>query len=278
MSELRREFPLKILPRISHLPRSTYYYHLERDKVDKYGAVRREIREIFAENRQRYGHRRVALALREKGVALNRKTVLRLMREMGLQGKVRRRKYRSYRGEAGKSAPNLLRRDFKAAGPFEKLATDVTEFAVCGAKVYLSPVMDLYNNEIVSHSVSTRAGFAQTREMLAGLFERLPRGATPILHSDRGWQYRMREFGDMLREHGVAQGMSGKGNCFDNAAMESFFGRLKVEMFHGEEFLTVGEFVRELESYIRYWNSGRLSLTLDGTCPARYQARPQAVC
>lgn len=161
---------------LARLPRSTYYYHLERDKVDKYGAVRREIREIFAENRQRYGHRRVALALREKGVALNRKTVLRLMREMGLQGKVRRRKYRSYRGEAGKSAPNLLRRDFKAAGPFEKLATDVTEFAVCGAKVYLSPVMDLYNNEIVSHSVSTRADFAQTRRCWRD-FSRGSRGA-----------------------------------------------------------------------------------------------------
>lgn len=88
----------------------------------------------------------------------------------------------------------------------------------------------------------------------------------------------MREFGQMLREHGVSQSMSGKGNCFDNAAMESFFGRLKVEMFHGEEFRTVGEFVSCLESYIRYWNSGRLSLALDGTCPARYQARPRAVC
>lgn len=168
------------------MPRSTYYCHLKRERFDKYGAVRQEIQKIFAENMRRYGHRRVTLALREKGVALNRKTVLRLMREMGLQEKVRRRKYRSYRGEAGKSAPNLLGRDFKAAGPFEKLTTDVTEFAVCGAKVYLSPVMDLYNNEIVSHSVSTMADFAHTREMLAGLFERLPRGAAPILHSDRG--------------------------------------------------------------------------------------------
>lgn len=259
------------------MPRSTYYYHLKRSGTDKYSSVRQEIRKIFAENRRRYGYRRVWLALRQNGVVLNRKTVLKLMREMGLQGKVRRRKYRSYRGEGGNAAPNLLKRDFNASGPFEKLTTDVTEFAVCGVKVYLSPVMDLYDNEIVSHSISTRADFAQTREMLAGLFERLPRGATPVLHSDQGWQYRMREFGQMLQERGIAQSMSRKGNCFDNAAMESFFGRLKVEMFHGEEFKTVAEFVRGLESYIRYWNNGRLSLTLDGTSPSRYKARQLAV-
>lgn len=262
---------------VAHLQRSTYYYHRKRRDGDKHGAVRREIQRIFAGNMGRYGYRRVTLALRQEGTVVNHKTVLRLMREMGLQGKARRRRYRPYRGEAGKAAPNLLRRDFRADGPFEKLATDVTEFAVCGAKVYLSPVMDLYNNEILSHSISLSPGFAQTREMPGGLFGRLPQGARPVLHSDQGWQYRMEEYRQLLREHGIAQSMSRKGNCLDNAAMECFFGRLKAEMFHGERFSSADELVGCLEAYIRYWNDDRLSLALDGMTPVRYRDRLRAV-
>lgn len=200
---------------MAHLQRSTYYYHRKRRDGDRYGAVRREIQRIFAGNMGRYGYRRVTLALRQEGTVVNHKTVLRLMREMGLQGKARRRRYRPYRGEAGKAAPNLLRRDFRAAGP--------------------------------------------------------------VLHSDQGWQYRMKEYRQLLREHGIAQNMSRKGNCLDNAAMECFFGRLKAEMFHGERFSSADELVGCLEAYIRYWNDDRLSLALDGMTPVRYRDRPPAV-
>lgn len=277
MSELRRRFPLKYLLEAASLPRSTYYYHLKRSKVDRHSSARREIQKIFFENRGRYGYRRVLLALQQRGMNLNHKTVQKLMRDMGLQGKVRRGRYKSYRGGIGKTAPNILMRNFNAAGPLEKLATDVTEFAVCDGKVYLSPVMDLYNNEILSHSISTSPNFAQTREMLKGLFDRLPQRAAPTLHSDQGWQYQMKEFRQQLREHGIVQSMSRKGNCLDNGAMESFFGRLKVEMFHGERFRTTDEFVSCLEGYIHYWNNERLSLALDGMSPVQYRTRQQTV-
>ena len=231
--------------------------------------------QIFTENKQRYGYRRILLVLRQKGIKLNHKTVHKLMRSMGLQGKQRRSRYQSYKGEVGKIAPNIINRNFEANNPFEKLVTDVTEFAVCDTKVYLSPVLDLYNNEVISYSIALSPNFWQTREMLQGLFAKQPQGTRPILHSDQGWQYQMKEYQRQLREHNMVQSMSRKGNCLDNSVMENFFGRLKVEMYYGEKFETVDEFVHCLEEYIDYWNNERLSLKLKGMSPVGYRTHSQ---
>ena len=121
--------------------------------------IKQEIKRIFTENKQRYGYRRILLVLRGKGIKLNHKTVHKLMRSMGLHGKRRKSKYKSYRGEVGKIAPNILSRDFAANKPSEKLATDVTEFAVCNDKVYLYPIIDLHQHEVISYSISTTHDF-----------------------------------------------------------------------------------------------------------------------
>ena len=194
---------------------------------------------------------------------------------LNIHGKQRKSKYKSYKGEVGKIAPNILNREFDADKPYSKLVTDVTEFSVCDDKVYLSPILDLHNNEIVSYSISQSPNFEQTREMLKGLFEKLPKTAKPILHSDQGWQYQMREYQRQLKEHNITQSMSRKGNCLDNSIMENFFGRLKVEMFYGEKFQTVDEFGHCLEEYIRYWNNDRISLTLKGMSPVQYRTHTQ---
>ena len=266
-----------MLLQISCLPRSTYYYHLKQRESDKYSTVKREIESIFTENKQRYGYRRITLVLRKKGRAINHKTVHKLMRSIGLQGKRRKNKYKSYKGEVGKIAPNIINRDFETCKPFEKLATDVTEFAVCDDKVYLSPIIDLHNNEVISYSISLSPNFEQTREMLQGLLNRLPKDTTPILHSDQGWQYQMKEFQRQLQEHNIIQSMSRKGNCLDNSVMENFFGRLKVEMFYGEKFQTVDEFVHCLKEYIHYWNNERISLNLNGMSPVQYRTHSQSI-
>ena len=165
------------------IPRSTYYYYLKQSrKPDKYLVEKQEIIEIFEVNKACYGYRRILAVLRQKGYIINHKTVLKLMNELGLQAKQRKSKDRSYKGEIGKIADNLLKRNFTAEKPFEKLTTDVTEFAVCNEKVYLSPIMDLYNREIVSYSISKKPNLEQTREMLQGLFEKLPQDAKPLLH------------------------------------------------------------------------------------------------
>lgn len=199
------------------------------------------------------------------------------MNKLGLKGKQRKNDhYHSYKGELGKIADNLLKRDFTASKPFEKLTTDVTQFKVCDQKVYFSPVMDLFNREIVSYSISTSPNLQQIREMLDRLFKKLPKDARPLFHSDQGWQYQHAEYQRLLKEHNITQSMSRKGNCMDNGAMENFFGRLKVEMFYGEKFESVNTFIDELKNYIDYYNNERISTKLKGMSPVQYRTHSLA--
>lgn len=272
ISELRQKYPLKELLKLSGIARSTYYYYRQQKDNDKYGKIKTEILDIFDVNKGRYGYRRITLELKEKGYTINHKTVLKLMNSLGLKGKQRKNdKYHSYKGKVGKIADNLLKRDFNAEKPFEKLTTDVTQFKVCNEKVYLSPVMDLYNREIVSYSISLSPNLQQVRDMLNGLFAKLPDDATPIFHSDQGWQYQHAEYQRLLSEHNIRQSMSRKGNCMDNGAMENFFGRLKVEMFYVEKFDSIDSFIKELKSYIEYYNNDRISMKLKGMSPVQYR-------
>ena len=260
------------------MARSTYYYYLKHQNTDKYGKEKQEILDIFNINKGRYGYRRILIAMRNKGYVINHKTVLKLMNILGLKGKQRKNdKYHSYKGEVGKVADNLLKRDFHAKKPFEKLVTDVTQFKIGDTKVYLSPVLDLFNNEVVSYAISTSPNLEQIREMLKGLFEKLPADAKPIFHSDQGWQYQHAEYQRLLSEHNITQSMSRKGNCMDNGTMENFFGRLKVEMFYGEKFESVNTFIDELKRYINYYNNERISLKLTGMSPVQYRTHSQVI-
>ena len=260
------------------MPRSTFYYHLKASKTDKYFADKQAIKEVFEGNAQRYGYRRITLKLQAKGMTINHKKVLRLMKMLGLHGKRRKNeRYHSYKGEVGKVADNILNRDFTAERAFEKLATDVTQLKVRDTKIYLSPIMDLYNNEIMSYSVSLHPDLAQIREMLDGLSKILPQGATPILHSDQGWQYQHAEYQRYLKEHNIVQSMSRKGNCMDNGAMECFFGRLKVEMYYGEKFESAEDFIEKLHKYIYYWNNKRISRKLKAMSPVGYRTHCQII-
>ena len=264
--------------KLSGLARSTYYYYLKHQNTNKYENEKQKIQEIFNLNKGRYGYRRITIVMRNKGYVINHKTVLKLMNELGLKGKQRKNgRYHSYRGTIGKIADNLLERDFYAVKPFEKMTTDVTEFNVCDDKVYLSPVMDLFNREIISYSISTSPNLYQIREMLDGLFEKLPDDATPIFHSDQGWQYQHAEYQRLLAEHNIKQSMSRKGNCMDNGAMENFFGRLKVEMYYGEKFESVNTFIDELKQYIDYYNNERISIKLKGMSPVQYRTHSHTI-
>ena len=194
------------------------------------------------------------------------------MKSLNLKGKQRKNRYKSYKGEVGKIAPNVLNRNFKATKPFEKLTTDVTEFNVCDEKIYLSPILDMYNNEILSYSISLSPNFYQTREMLNGLIQKLPPNVKPILHSDQGWQYQMREYQQILKDNNITQSMSRKGNCLDNSVMENFFGRLKTEMFFGEKFESVNTFIDKLKEYIYYYNNERIITKLKMS-PVKYRTQ-----
>lgn len=195
------------------------------------------------------------------------------MRELELQVRVRKsKKLTTYRGTIGHIAPNYLERHFTATKPNQKWVTDVTEFkAKDGNKVYLSPILDLFNNEIVSYTLSYSPNWAQVEKMLKLAVKRLDKTRGSILHSDQGWQYQMAAYRQILAEHGIIQSMSRKGNCLDNAAMESFFGRLKTECFYGREFNTREEIVNAVRDYLDYYNHRRIQLKLKGLSPIQYR-------
>ncbi len=198
------------------------------------------------------------------------------MGKLGLKSLVRPKKYRSYKGQVGHSAANLLQRKFEAAGANQKWVTDVTEFNVGGEKLYLSPVMDLYNGEIVAFETAKRPAFALVDMMLKNALAKLRTDERPILHSDQGWQYRMPAYQRALREKHVVQSMSRKGNCLDNAAMESFFAVLKTEYFYLNKFSSVDELQAGLKQYIHYYNHDRIKMKLKGLSPVQYRTQPLA--
>ena len=269
---MRHAHPLDRLLKAAGLARSTFYYqirHLERD--DKHATLKVRIRELYKRHWGLYGYRRITLGLRQMGEHVNHKTVQRLMQVLGLKSLARPRKYRSYRGAAGKAAPNLLARQFQAEQPNQKWVTDVTEFNVKGEKLYLSPVMDLYSGEILAYQTARRPAFTLVSDMLRKAFKRLTAGDKPILHSDQGWQYRQPAYCRSLDDNGIAQSMSRKGNCLDNAAMESFFGTLKAEFYHLNHFDNIEQLQAGLRKYIHYYNHDRIRLKLQGLSPVQYR-------
>lgn len=240
-------------------------------KPDKYNEVKKIILEIFHENKGRYGYRRITMELRNKGYCINHKTVQRLMKDIGLKCMVRIKKYRSYRGKVDKIVPNLLNRDFKADKPNSKWVTDVTEFSLFGTKLYLSPILDLFNGEIISYDISKKPVFSMVSNMLERAFAKLSENGKPILHSDQGWQYQMGKYQYLLRTHGIVQSMSRKGNCLDNSVMENFFGLLKSELLYLQKFESIEHFIKELHDYIYYYNHQRIKSKLKGLSPVNYR-------
>lgn len=256
------------------MARSTFYYHLKALKrPDKYLVAKGEVARIFHRQKGRYGYRRITIDLRTKGIALNHKTVASLMKQQGLKCMVREKKYHSYRGQPGRIAPNLIQRNFKAIAPNQKLVTDVTQFSMFGQKLYLSPVMDLYNSEILGYTICERANLRMVTEMLKKVFKKLPERTNAILHSDQGWHYQNPYYQKILRDKGLNQSMSRKGNCLDNAVMENFFGILKSELLYLQKFSSMDEFIRELILYIDYYNNERIKEKLNGLSPVRFRTQ-----
>lgn len=246
-------------------------------KADKCAEVKEEINAIYHENKGRYGYRRITAVLHNRGMCLNHKTVQRLMKQLGLVCRVRMKKYHSYKGEVGKIAPNLLNRNFHAQRPNQKWVTDVTEFSLFGQKLYLSPILDLHNGYLVSYAISDRPVLSMVTTMLTKAFETIPDGTGLILHSDQGWQYQHKQYQRMLKEKGIRQSMSRKGNCLDNAVAENFFGLLKSELLYLQKFQSIEQFKQELIDYLDYYNNIRIKAKLKGLPPAIHRQQALSV-
>ncbi|AVS45464.1 IS3 family transposase [Escherichia coli] len=258
------------------LARSTLYYQLSLQKAkDKYADVKQLIASIFHEHRGCYGYRRIHCELQKRGLKLSGKTVRKLMQQLGLKSPVRLKKYRSYRGNMGLAAENILQRQFKAEAPCEKWVTDITEFRAGGQKLYLSPILDLFNGEIVAWETACRPTEELVKRMLNKGLESLAEGEKPLLHSDQGWHYRIKSYQSALADKGLVQSMSRKGNCLDNAVMENFFGHLKEEMYYRRDYRSVEELENAVNEYITYWNQKRIKLSLGGLSPVEYRTEYQ---
>ena len=272
------EFSLDILLKAIKLARSTYYYHLKQlDKPDKNQELKAEIQSIFIEHKGNYGYRRVHLELRKRGYLVNQKRVQRLMKVLNLQAKMRqKRKYSSHKGDVGKKAENLIQRQFEGSKTMEKCYTDVTEFAIPAStqKLYLSPVLDGFNSEIIAYNLSTSPNLEQVKTMLEQAFTEKHYKNT-ILHSDQGWQYQHDSYHQFLESKGIQASMSRKGNSPDNGMMGSFFGILKSEMFYGYEksFQSLKQLEQAIVDYIDYYNNKRIKVKLKGLSPVQYRTK-----
>lgn len=249
--------------------------------------IMNEIIDIFYRNKKRYGYRRITLELRNRGFSVNHKKVKRLMTLMGLYGLQPKAKYKSYQGDLNGTVKSQLldkvvdeenhktyyERNFETTSCNQKWTTDVSEFHIAAGKLYLSPIMDMHNREIVSYNISTSPNFEQTKDMLNKAFSRFPDVNGLIFHSDQGWQYQMQPYHAMLKEKGIIQSMSRKGNCYDNCIMESFFGRMKNEMYYGHEkdFESFEEFSIAVDEYIYYYNNKRIQSKTKWMPPVVYR-------
>jgi putative transposase len=263
--ELRHKYDLAILLDCMNMARSTFYYYAKQSELtDKYHHVKTMIQSIYHQHKGRLGYRRITLLLRRQGQVINHKTVLRLMGALKLKSLIRVKKYKSYKGEQGRIAPNLLNRVFKATRPNQKWATDITEFSVSGKKLYLSPVIDLYNQEIISYELSEKPDFKSVMTMLDKALRKVDKPQSLLLHSDQGWHYQMKQYQHLLKQKGIRQSMSRKGNCLDNAVIENFFGILKSELFYLKKYDSVLQLKQDIGEYIKYYNKDRIKLNLNG--------------
>ena len=271
-------FRLDLLLETARLARSTYYYQLKQlDGFDKDKELKTEIQSIYCEHKGNYGYRRFTLELRNRGFVVNHKRVQRLMKVLNLQARIRKkRKYSSHKGDVGKKADNLIQRQFEAAKPMEKCYTDVTEFAIPAStqKLYLSPVLDGFNSEIIAYNLSTSPNLEQVEAMLNQAFSE-DYYTNTILHSDQGWQYQHDSYHRFLESKGIQPSMSRKGNSPDNSMMESFFGILKSEMFYGYEktFTSLKQLEQAIVDYIDYYNNKRIKVKLKGLSPVQYRTK-----
>jgi transposase InsO family protein len=271
--ELRHEYDLAILLDCLQMARSSFYYYVKQmDGPDKYAETKAMIQSIYHEHKGRLGYRRITILLRKQGAVINHKTVLRLMQGLKLKSVIRVKKYRSYKGQQGRIAPNVLNRAFQAKRPHQKWATDVTEFSVQGKKLYLSPIIDLYNQEIICYELYESPNSKSIMDMLDKAFKKVKTSKNLLLHSDQGWEYQMKQYQHKLEQKKITQSMSRKGNCLDNAVIENFFGILKSELFYLKKYDSIVQLKEEIKDYINYYNQDRIKQNIKGIIQVQYRA------
>jgi len=280
------------------MSKSTYEYYKSKKHLD---ALKRKenkdkeileiVKPIYEESKKRYGYRRVILSLDNstlQHLGVGRDRIIKVLRMNGLKGiQGSNKKYHSYKGDNGEEKRNLLLskeinketnkeewiRHFETTGPNQKWTTDVSEFKLPEGKLYLSPVLDMYDGSIIAYDISRSPNFEQTKRMLDQAFNKFDNLEGLIFHSDQGWQYQQQYYINYLKSKGIKQSFSRKGNCMDNSLMENFFGIIKNEMFYGHEteFKSLDELQNAIMEYIKWYNEKRINIKRKGLSPIQYR-------
>ena len=270
---LEPKYGLPILLEVAGMARSTYYYQKSRPtEPDKYQEITDKLKKLHTLHKGRYGYRRLTAALHAEGYAINHKTVSKLMRRTGIECRIRRRRKRVSASAELAAKPNILARQFHADAPFQKAVTDVTEFFVCGRKVYVSALLDLYDGAVMSMTMSYR----NNTDLIMSMFDKmeqsnLDRLENMLIHSDQGILYRSTRYYEFLKTKHIVQSMSRRGNCYDNAVIESFFGTFKSETIRLYPITSIGQLANELREYTKYYNEVRLKSSLGYRSPLEYR-------
>ncbi|AIQ34020.1 transposase [Paenibacillus sp. FSL R5-0345] len=246
---------------------------MKRKGTDRDQEAKALIQKVYERYEGVYGYRQIQLfLLQDHGVWMNHKKVLRIMRDLGIRSRIRRKHRCNYAtSEGDRVAKNILKRDFKADAPNQKWVTDITQYRVGEKWLYLSAIKDLFNNEIIAYQMSAR----NDNELVLRTFEQAwsqQKDVTGlIVHSDQGFQYTSHAYHDMLPKVGARISMSRRGNCYDNASMESFFSHLKTEGLYPYDIRNMDEAQRKIEDYIRFYNQHRPQRRLNKLPPVEYR-------
>jgi len=268
MDSLRGEVSVKQACKWLGIARSSYYrWKNQRNTRQTTNPIVNRIRELCTAHKFRYGYRKITALLRQE-IQVNHKRVQRIMREEGLQCRVKVKK-RKGTGQPHQVANHLLKRNFHAEKPLQKLVTDITYLPFGSKMLYLSSIMDLYNGEIIAYSI----GDKQDTSLVIDTLNQLPAVTNCILHSDQGSVYTSYAFQQAVKEKGITMSMSRKGTPADNAPIESFHSTLKSETFYLEDITctTTAIVVQIVQDYIHYYNSIRIQKKLNNQSPIQYR-------
>ncbi|WP_309109321.1 IS3 family transposase [Bombilactobacillus bombi] len=271
VASLRPLYPLAALLQLVNLPRSTFYDRLKRNqKPDKYWQLKAFIQQTFHASMQTYGYRWIHLCALKAGFKCAPMTINKLMGELDLAVMVYSRhssNYHSYKGQLGTVNDNLLKQQFQATEPYTVLHTDITQVRLANQHWgYISVVLDEASREVIGAVVSQSANKQHLSDTLDMLQHNLPAGVTPIIHSDQGWQYQTALYQQRVQAMGLTASMSRKGNCHDNAPMESFFSLMKRERLNRQSIVDLAALVKMVQKYIE-----RISLNKNGLTPIEYR-------
>lgn len=279
IDSMKDKYSIKLLCKVANASRSGYYAWKHRKQIDKHKELKEKILNVYNKSKQVYGYRRIKVALKkEYGLIINHKKIKRLMKQLNIKSKIRRRKFRYpiYKKiDRSNIEPNILNRNFTTTNINQKWVTDITYlyYGKNRNKAYLSALMDLHNNEIISYKLSTNLGLEFVIDTITEAFSR-EKGrdlSKLIIHSDQGFHYTSILYKKLLRDNNVTQSMSRKGNCYDNACIENFFGHLKSELIHLSFFETKENLFRAVDEYIYWYNNHRFQSVLKNHTPIEYR-------